>query len=234
MRRVFPVINMHSVGAVGWFADCSPDLTPLFCVTTSHLVRDVRALYTCRAVAYCSLSRHLYRVVIRLARRQLAAVEYSQMLLVREHVQVSVEAAGTFAQNPSLARQSPHAALSSLLPSYGRELTNALLSYSPLKVDVRDAMGRTPLMHAARFGSEGCVLRLISHGAARHKKDKNRKTASDLAIAAGHLHIAGIISADPKKLDLMEIAARVGFGLVGCIGLICRFEIGSRLFLKSL
>lgn len=66
-------------------------------------------------------------------------------------------------------------------------------------------------MHAARFGSEGCVLRLISHGAGRYKKDKaGRMTASDLAIAAGHLHIAGIVSADPKWLDLMEIAAQVG------------------------
>lgn len=65
-------------------------------------------------------------------------------------------------------------------------------------------------MHAARFGSEGCVLRLLSHGAARYKKDKaGRMTASDLAIAAGHLHIAGIVSADPKWLDLMEIAAQV-------------------------
>lgn len=73
-------------------------------------------------------------------------------------------------------------------------------------------------MHAARFGSEGCVLRLLSHGAARYKKDKaGRMTASDLAIAAGHLHIAGIVSADPKWLDLMEIAAQVClyvFGLV--------------------
>lgn len=65
-------------------------------------------------------------------------------------------------------------------------------------------------MHAARFGSEGCVLRLLSHGAARYKKDKaGRMTASDLAIAAGHLHIAGIVSADPKWLDIMEIAAQV-------------------------
>lgn len=78
------------------------------------------------------------------------------------------------------------------------------------QVDVRDALGRTPLMHAARFGSEGCVLRLLSHGAARYKKDKaGRMTASDLAIAAGHLPIAGIVSADPKWLDLMEIAAQV-------------------------
>ncbi|CAM9651115.1 unnamed protein product [Ectocarpus sp. 4 AP-2014] len=87
----------------------------------------------------------------------------------------------------------------------------ALLADPSVKVDVRDALGRTPLMHAARFGSEGCVLRLISHGAARHKVDKaivGRKTASDLAIAAGHLHIAGIVSADPKKMDLMEIASQ--------------------------
>ncbi|CAM9530937.1 unnamed protein product [Ectocarpus fasciculatus] len=87
----------------------------------------------------------------------------------------------------------------------------ALLADPSVKVDVRDALGRTPLMHAARFGSEGCVLRLISHGAARHKRDKvvaGRKTASDLAIAAGHLHIAGIVSADPKKMDLMEIASQ--------------------------
>lgn len=70
-------------------------------------------------------------------------------------------------------------------------------------------------MHAARFGSEGCVLRLISHGAGRYKKDKaGRMTASDLAIAAGHLHIAGIVSADPKWLDLMEIAAQVGVGVL--------------------
>eukprot|EP00752_Nemacystus_decipiens_P008416 g7524.t1 len=85
----------------------------------------------------------------------------------------------------------------------------ALLADPAVKVDVRDALGRTPLMHAARFGSEGCVLRLLSHGAARYKKDKaGRMTASDLAIAAGHLHIAGIVSADPKWLDLMEIAAQ--------------------------
>lgn len=72
-------------------------------------------------------------------------------------------------------------------------------------------------MHAARFGSEGCVLRLISHGAGRYKKDKaGRMTASDLAIAAGHLHIAGIVSADPKWLDLMEIAAQVGLPLTRC------------------
>ena len=64
-------------------------------------------------------------------------------------------------------------------------------------------------MQAARFGSEGCVLRLLSHGAGRLKRDKAGKTASDLAISAGHLHIAGIVSADPKRLDLMEIAAQV-------------------------
>ena len=67
---------------------------------------------------------------------------------------------------------------------------------------------------AARFGSEGCVLRLLKHGAARLKRDKARKTASDLAISAGHLHIAGIVSADPKRLDLMEIAAQVSCKLV--------------------
>lgn len=53
------------------------------------------------------------------------------------------------------------------------------------------------------------MLRLLRHGAGRFKKDKARKTASDLAIAAGHLGIAGIISADPKRLDITDIAAQV-------------------------
>lgn len=53
------------------------------------------------------------------------------------------------------------------------------------------------------------MLRLLRHGAGRWKRDKARKTASDLAIAAGHLHIAGIISADPKRIDIMEVAAQV-------------------------
>lgn len=67
----------------------------------------------------------------------------------------------------------------------------------------------TDAKQAARFGSEGCVLRLLTHGAGRWKRDKAKKTASDLAIAAGHLHIAGIISADPKKCNIMEIASQV-------------------------
>ena len=53
------------------------------------------------------------------------------------------------------------------------------------------------------------MLRLLRHGAARRKRDKARKSASDLAIAAGHLPIAGIISADPKKVNIMDLAAEV-------------------------
>ncbi|CAM9354147.1 unnamed protein product, partial [Phaeothamnion confervicola] len=74
-------------------------------------------------------------------------------------------------------------------------------------VDARDPLGRTALMHAARFGSEDIVLRLLAAGASRNKKDKERKTASELAIAAGHLGIAGIISADPERVDMMDVAA---------------------------
>lgn len=61
------------------------------------------------------------------------------------------------------------------------------------------------------------MLRLLRHGAGRWKRDRGKKTASDLAISAGHLHIAGIVSADPKKLDLMEIAAAVCWGWFACV-----------------
>lgn len=64
-------------------------------------------------------------------------------------------------------------------------------------------------MQAARFGSESCVLLLLSNGARRFKRDRNGKSASDLAIHAGYLGIAGIISADPKRSDIMEIASQV-------------------------
>lgn len=53
------------------------------------------------------------------------------------------------------------------------------------------------------------MLRLLNHGAGRFKKDKTKKTASDLAIGAGHLSLAGIVSADPKGVKIMEIAAQV-------------------------
>lgn len=53
------------------------------------------------------------------------------------------------------------------------------------------------------------MLRLLRHGAGRFKKDRARKTASDLAISAGHLGIAGIVSADPKRVNVLEIAAQV-------------------------
>ncbi|CAM9402350.1 unnamed protein product [Discosporangium mesarthrocarpum] len=96
---------------------------------------------------------------------------------------------------------------------FGRDhIVEALVSdpatmASTLYVDVRDSLGRTALMQAARFGSEGCVLKLLEHGAGRYKKGKDGMSASDLAISAGHLGIAGIINADPRRVDLLKVAA---------------------------
>ncbi|CAM9358252.1 unnamed protein product [Chrysoparadoxa australica] len=87
----------------------------------------------------------------------------------------------------------------------GRDAVIRLLLDENVNVNERDSAGRTPLMHAARFGNERSVMLLLMSGAGRLKRDVNGKTACDLAISSGHLNIAGLIAADPSRLGLHEV-----------------------------
>lgn len=71
--------------------------------------------------------------------------------------------------------------------------TVRLLLARGAKVDSRANNGNTPLMMAARYGSEGSVIELLQHGADANARNDREQTAADLARSAGRDSLAQLI-----------------------------------------
>lgn len=71
--------------------------------------------------------------------------------------------------------------------------TVRLLLARGAKVDSRANNGNTPLMMAARYGSEGSVIELLQHGADAKARNARDQTAADLARSAGRDSLAQMI-----------------------------------------
>ncbi|MES9848346.1 MAG: ankyrin repeat domain-containing protein, partial [Candidatus Thiodiazotropha sp.] len=60
-------------------------------------------------------------------------------------------------------------------------------------VNLADTDGITPLMEAARKGSEPMVKLLLKHGANKMNKDNEGHTALDIAKKKKHVEVAGLL-----------------------------------------
>jgi len=68
-----------------------------------------------------------------------------------------------------------------------------MLEYPEVDLNSTNVDGRTPLFIAAAEGNTIFVKPLLSHGADRSIKDKDGKTAEDIAVEAGNYMIAKLI-----------------------------------------
>jgi ankyrin repeat protein len=68
-----------------------------------------------------------------------------------------------------------------------------MLEYPEVDLNSTNVDGRTPLFTAAAVGRTPFVKPLLSHGADRSIKDKDGKTAEDIAVEAGNYMIARLI-----------------------------------------
>ena len=69
-----------------------------------------------------------------------------------------------------------------------------LLGLDPSLADSRDTGGTTPLHLAARYGHAAAARRLLDAGADPSARSATGETAADLARAAGHTDLAGLLS----------------------------------------
>ena len=69
-----------------------------------------------------------------------------------------------------------------------------LLGLDPSLAGSEDAAGTTPLHLAARYGHAAAARRLLDAGADPSARSATGETAADLARAAGHADLAGLLS----------------------------------------
>jgi ankyrin repeat protein len=77
--------------------------------------------------------------------------------------------------------------------TWGHEAVVACLLAKGAKVDHPLESGWTPLMYAGFRGNRRIVLALLINGADVYRRDKNGRTAADLAKNAGHLDCATLM-----------------------------------------
>jgi ankyrin repeat protein len=94
-------------------------------------------------------------------------------------------------------RTALHAAISSTpsLPEDQAQCVRLLID-SGADLDAQDQSGCTPLMSAAWFGCTLAVKELLSQKASRHIRDKQGRTAEDLAKAKSRMDILEILKDD--------------------------------------